>query len=79
MSKNDLSAFQRKSSSATVLTKTDVLSPKIGAPKKSSQEKLSQRIQTMITVAEFEKLEVARGAITMSAYLRLKLKETDII
>ena len=79
MCKNDLSAFQRKSPSAPVLTVAPKPSQKVGAPKKPKKEKLSQRIQTMLTEVEFEKLEADRGAVPMSAYLRLKLKDLGVI
>lgn len=79
MSKNDLSAFQRKSPTVPVLTVAPTPSLKVGAPKKPVNEKLSQRIQTMLTEVEFEKLKADRGAVPMSAYLRLKLKEVGVI
>lgn len=79
MSKNDLSAFRRKPTAEKVLTDSPAAPTKLGAPKKPAKEKLSQRAQTMLTQAEFDRLEEERGAIPMSAYLRLKLKEADII
>ena len=82
MSKNDLSAFRRKPTKEKVLTTTPTPTKKrskTGAPKKAEKEKLSQRIQTMITEDEFKKLEADRGAVPMSAFLRMKLKEAGII
>lgn len=79
MSKNDLSAFRRKPTTEKVLTELTPVTPKMGAPKKPAKVKLSQRAQTMLTQAEFDKLEAERGAVPMSAFLRLKLKEGGII
>lgn len=79
MSKNDLSAFRRKPTTEKVLTEPALESSKGGAPKKLVKDKQSHRVQTMLTEAEFEKLEMARGAVSMSAYLRIQLKEHGII
>lgn len=79
MSKNDLSAFRRKPTAEKVLTESPSVPTKLGAPKKPPKEKLSQRAQTMLTQAEFDKLEEERGAIPMSAFLRLKLKEAGVL
>ena len=79
MAKNDLSAFQRKPAATVLATRPDAPKAKGGAPKKPLKEKVSKRTQTMLTEAEFAKLDSERGGVPMSAFIRQRMKEEGIL
>ena len=82
MPKNDMSAFKKRTSSPSILTQSEATTAEkkpIGKPKKPENEKLSKRVQIMLSPAEFAKLETERGAIPLSAFLRNKLQENEVI
>lgn len=79
MAKNDLSAFARKPAAPVLADAPAPPKGRGGAPKKPAKEKLSKRVQALLTEAEFEQLESERGGVPMSAYLRQRMKEANII
>lgn len=79
MSKNDLTAFRRKPTPTPVLTETPPPKKAVGAPKKSEKEKLTERVQGLLTKEELAKFEAARGAVPQSTFLRIALKNAGII
>ena len=84
MPKNDMSAFKRTKSTSILANAPKAPKPTkekkpAGKPKKTEEEKLSKRVQILLSPSEFEKLENDRGGVPVSAFLRGKLKDAKAI
>ena len=76
--KNNLSAFKRPPAKSILQgAETQAVSAPSTTSKtpKPDSERLTKRAQIMFTETEFATLTEKRGAIPLSAYLRMKLKE----
>ena len=73
-----MSAFKRPAAQ-NILQTASAMQVKPTKSKKQETKRVSKRAQVMFTEEEYAKLNVKRGGVPLSAYLRSKLKETGEI